>query len=171
MSDIGDPTRLDTPAVPGLDGGSQPPPVGGDSTGEIHVEARAPKWNLTVGSFWFDQSTAHLVRAVYRLSVPIDVWTMDETKEDMKDVPLLVRPIISPLKVGVDAISIEYGLYNGRFWMPKLQVLEAGAQVGMMRVPVQVEQKFRYASVNGLDSLPAFQTVTETGYALGSGQR
>ena len=81
---------------------------------------------------------------------------MDETKEDMKDVPLLVRPLISPLKVGVDAISIEYGLYNGRFWMPKLQVLEAGAQVGMMRVPVQVEQKFRYASVNGLDSLPAF---------------
>lgn len=123
---------------------------------EIHVEARAPKWNLTVGSFWFDQSTAHLVRAVYRLSVPIDIWTMDETKEDMKEVPLLVRPIISPLKVGVDAISIEYGLYNGRFWMPKLQVLEAGAQVGMMRVPVQVEQKFRYASVNGLDSLPAF---------------
>lgn len=123
---------------------------------EIHVEARAPKWNLTVGSFWFDQSTAHLVRAVYRLSVPIDVWTMDETKEDMKEVPRLVRPIISPLKVGVDAISIEYGLYNGRFWMPKLQVLEAGAQVGMMRVPVQVEQKFRYASVNGLDSLPAF---------------
>ena len=123
---------------------------------EIHVEARAPKWNLTVGSFWFDQSSAHLVRAVYRLSVPIDIWTMDETKEDMKEVPRLVRPIISPLKVGVDAISIEYGLYNGRFWMPKLQVLEAGAQVGMMRVPVQVEQKFRYASVNGLDSLPAF---------------
>lgn len=123
---------------------------------EIHVEARAPKWNLTVGSFWFDQSTAHLVRAVYRLSVPIDIWSMDETKQDMKDVPRLVRPLISPLKVGVDAISIEYGLYNGRFWMPTLQVLEAGAQVGMMRVPVQVEQKFRYASVNGLDSLPAF---------------
>ncbi len=123
---------------------------------ELRVEARAPKWNLTVGSFWFDQASAHLVRAVYRLSVPIDVWTMDEAKEDMKDVPFWVKPMISPLKVGVDAISIEYGLYNGRFWMPKLQVLEAGAQVSMMRVPVQVEQRFRYASVNGLDSLPAF---------------
>lgn len=123
---------------------------------EIRVEARAPKWNLTVGSFWFDQASAHLVRAVYRLSVPIDVWSMDETKDDMKDVPFWVKPMISPLKVGVDAISIEYGLYNGRFWMPKLQVLEAGAQVSMMRVPVQVEQRFRYASVNGIDSLPAF---------------
>ncbi|MHB8837957.1 MAG: BamA/TamA family outer membrane protein [Gemmatimonadaceae bacterium] len=123
---------------------------------ELRVEARAPKWNLTVGSFWFDQASAHLVRAVYRLSVPIDVWSMDETKDDMKDVPFWVKPMISPLKVGVDAISIEYALYNGRFWMPKLQVLEAGAQVSMMRVPVQVEQSFRYSSVNGLDSLPAF---------------
>jgi len=123
---------------------------------EIRVEARAPKWNLAVGSFWFDQASAHLVRAVYRLSVPLDVWAMDETKKDMKEVPFWVKPMISPLKVNVDAISIEYGLYNGRFWMPKLQVLEASAQVSMMRVPVQVEQKFRYAAVNGLDSLPKF---------------
>ncbi len=123
---------------------------------EIHVEARAPKWNLTVGSFWFDQTSAHLVRAVYRLSVPMDIWAMDETRQGMQDVPFWVKPMISPLKVGVDAISIEYGLYEGRFWLPKLQVLEAGAQVSLMRVPVQVEQKFRYSSVNGFDSLPAF---------------
>lgn len=123
---------------------------------EIRVEARAPKWNLAVGSFWFDTESAHLVRAVYRLSVAIDIWAMDEAKNDLKEVPLLVRPLISPLKVGVDAISIEYGLYNGRFWMPKLQVLEAGAQMSMMRVPVQVEQRFRYSTVNGLDSLPSF---------------
>ena len=120
---------------------------------EIKVEARAPKWNLAVGSFWFDQTSAHLVRAIYRLSVAIDIWAMDETKEDMKDVPLFVKPLITPLKVTVDAISIEYGLYNQRFWMPKLQVLEANAQVSLMRVPVQMEQSFRYNEVNGLDSI------------------
>lgn len=124
---------------------------------EIRVEARAPKWNLAVGSFWFDQASAHLVRAVYRLSVPIDIWAMDETKQDMKDVPFFVKPMLTPLKVNVDAISIEYGLYNQRFWMPKLQVLEANAQVSLMRVPVQMEQSFRYNEVNGLDSLPAMR--------------
>jgi hypothetical protein len=123
---------------------------------EIRVEARAPKWNLAVGSFWFDQSSAHLVRAVYRLSVALDIWGLEDAKKDFEEVPFWVKPMISPLKVSVDAISIEYGLYNGRFWMPKLQVLEAGGQVSMMRVPVQVEQRFRYASVNGLDSVPAF---------------
>lgn len=124
---------------------------------EIKVEARAPKWNLAVGSFWFDQTSAHLVRAVYRLSVAIDIWAMDETKQDMKDVPLLVRPLITPLKVTVDAISLEYGLYNQRFWLPKLQVLEANAQVSLMRVPVQMEQRFRYNEVNGLDSIPGMR--------------
>ncbi|MEK7239793.1 MAG: ShlB/FhaC/HecB family hemolysin secretion/activation protein [Gemmatimonadota bacterium] len=124
---------------------------------EIKVEARAPKWNLAVGSFWFDQTSAHLVRAIYRLSVAIDIWAMDETKEDMKDVPLFVKPLITPLKVTVDAISIEYGLYNQRFWMPKLQVLEANAQVSLMRVPVQMEQSFRYNEVNGLDSIPGMR--------------
>ena len=126
---------------------------------EIKVEARVPKWNLAVGSFWFDQSTAHLVRAIYRLSVPIDIWAMDETKDDMKDVPFWVKPMISPLRASVDAISLEYGLYNQRFWMPKLQVLEANAQVSMMHVPVQMEQRFTYASVNGLDSLPKVPTA------------
>ncbi|MHB1312427.1 MAG: ShlB/FhaC/HecB family hemolysin secretion/activation protein [Gemmatimonadaceae bacterium] len=121
---------------------------------EIKVEARQPKWNLAVGSFWFDQSTAHLVRAVYRLSVPIDIWAMDETKDDMKDVPIWVKPMLTPMRASVDAISLEYGLYNQRFWMPKLQVLEASAQVSLMRVPVQMEQRFSYSSVNGLDSLP-----------------
>ncbi len=47
---------------------------------ELKIEARWPKWNLSVGSFWFDESTAHLVRAVYRISMPMDVWT--EVKEE-----------------------------------------------------------------------------------------
>jgi hypothetical protein len=47
---------------------------------ELKIEARWPKWNLSVGSFWFDEATAHLVRAVYRISMPMDVWT--EVKDE-----------------------------------------------------------------------------------------
>ena len=35
---------------------------------------------MSVGSFWFDEATAHLVRAVYRISMPMDVWT--EVKDE-----------------------------------------------------------------------------------------
>jgi len=164
---------------------------------ELKIEARWPKWNLSVGSFWFDETTAHLVRAVYRISMPMDVWAevKDENEVQKKDraardsankangragdvaandvpqgrgrdgrggrgrldrnngndePPALVKAIVSPLKVDISAITMEYGLYNQRFWLPRTQALEGEAQVMFMRVPVTVEQKFTYASVNEL---------------------
>jgi hypothetical protein len=171
---------------------------------ELKIEARWPKWNLSVGSFWFDESTAHLVRAVYRISMPMDVWTevKDENEVQKKDraardsantaagragevaandapppgrggrggaggrgrldrnngdddPPPLVKAIVNPLKVDISAITMEYGLYNQRFWLPRTQALEGEAQVMFIRVPVTVEQKFKYASVNeNLGPLP-----------------
>ena len=66
------------------------------------------------------------------------------------DPPALVKAIVSPLKVDISAITMEYGLYNQRFWLPRTQALEGEAQVMFIRVPVTVEQKFSYASVNAL---------------------
>jgi hypothetical protein len=40
---------------------------------ELRIAAREPKWNVSVGSFWFDMRTAQLVRAVYRLSTQMDI--------------------------------------------------------------------------------------------------
>ena len=160
----------------------------------MKIEARWPKWNLSVGSFWFDEATAHLVRAVYRISMPMDVWTevkdedavrkKDRAVRDSEDIasgragdataplaqgggrggrggrgrvrinnnnddpPVLVKAIVNPLKVDISAITMEYGLYNQRFWLPRTQALEGQAQVMFMRVPVTVEQKFKYESVN-----------------------
>src|SRR5437764_87066 len=36
---------------------------------ELRVRPRNPKWNLAVGSMWFDLSGGQLVRAAYRMSV------------------------------------------------------------------------------------------------------
>jgi hypothetical protein len=159
---------------------------------ELKIEARWPKWNLSVGSFWFDEATAHLVRAVYRISMPMDVWTevkdesevqkKDRAARDSQDIasgragdasaplaqdgrggrggrgrvrmnnnddpPPIVKAIVNPLKVDISAITMEYGLYNQRFWLPRTQALEGQAQVMFIRVPVTLEQKFKYASVN-----------------------
>ncbi|MFI5244172.1 MAG: hypothetical protein ACHQQR_03025 [Gemmatimonadales bacterium] len=164
---------------------------------ELKIEARWPKWNLSVGSFWFDEATAHLVRAVYRISMPMDVWTEVKDENEVRkkdraardsadrangragdvagrdtasgrgrggrggrgrldrnngddDPPPLVKAIVSPLKVDISAITMEYGLYNQRFWLPRTQALEGEAQVMFIRVPVTLEQKFSYASVNAL---------------------
>ena len=123
---------------------------------ELRIQARQPRWNVTVGSFWFDQQSAHLVRAVYRLSVPMDIWAVAKSEDPkaMDDVPVWVKPMLTPMKVDISAITVEYGLYNQRFWLPRTQGMDGLAQVSFMRVPVSMEERFRYESVNGLDSLP-----------------
>jgi hypothetical protein len=124
---------------------------------ELAVRPRKPAWNLAVGSLWFDTGSGQLVRAAYRLSVPIDIWavaTADDPKA-MDDVPVWVKPMITPMKAEITAIAIEYGLHEGRFWLPRLRMAEGNAQVSFMHVPVKMEESFKYASVNSKDPLPA----------------
>ena len=150
---------------------------------ELKIAARSPKWNLSVGSFWFDEESAHLVRAVYRISEQLDVWAFsdEETQRRKADsvarvqagdttapggrggrggrggppnagVSFLAKAILSPLKVDVSAITMEYGLYDQKFWLPRSQAFEGNAQAGFIRIPVTMEQKFKYESVNALEA-------------------
>ena len=123
---------------------------------ELKVRPRVPKWNLAVGSLWFDLSGGQLVRAAYRMSVPMDIKAVAEEDDSasFNDVPALVKPLIFPMTASVSAIGVEYGLYQGRFWLPRLQVLEGGANVSFVRVPFKLEQKFQYDRVNSGESLP-----------------
>ena len=47
---------------------------------ELQVRPRTPRWNLAVGSLWFDLQGGQLVRAAYRMSVPMDIAAV--AKED-----------------------------------------------------------------------------------------
>jgi hypothetical protein len=125
---------------------------------ELRVRPRTTRWNLAVGSLWFDADQGQLVRAIYRLAEPIDVWAEVRRHEPhaTDDVPKWVMPLISPLRAQVHAIAVEYGLHKGRFWLPRLQAAEGEARVSAFRVPFKMEQSFRYTSVNALDSLPRF---------------
>jgi len=128
---------------------------------ELHVRPRQSKWNVAVGSLWFDSRSGQLVRAAYRLAVPMDVWSIVEEQDPTArdDIPVWVRPIISPMRGQVSAIAVEYGLYQGRFWLPRLRSAEGDAQMSFLRVPFKFEQSFKYASVNALDSLPAIRVA------------
>ena len=123
---------------------------------ELKIRPREPKWNLSVGSLWFDTKSGQLVRAAYRMSVPMDIWAVatQEDPKSMDDVPVWVKPMITPMKAEVSAIAIEYGLYEGRFWLPRVRLAEGEAQVSFMHVPFKVQESFNYASVNAKDTLP-----------------
>lgn len=132
---------------------------------ELQVRPREPKWNLVVGSLWFDTRSGQLVRAAYRLSIPMDIWSIAQQDDphSMDDVPIWVKPMITPMKAQITAIAVEYGLHEGRFWLPRLRMAEGDAQVSFMHVPVKIEESFKYASVNGKDTLPAIKFATRVG--------
>ena len=141
---------------------------------ELRIEPRRPEWKLSVGSFWVDASSGQLVRAANRFSAPMDIWAVakEESKrhredpsrdggmtdlrelEEEEDIPAIAKAMMSPLKANLEGVTIEYGLFGGRFWLPRTQYAIANAQAGFMRVPVKIEESFSYASVNGPDVIP-----------------
>jgi hypothetical protein len=136
---------------------------------ELRIIPRRPEWKLSVGSFWFDQDNGQLVRAVYRFAAPMNIWAVadEEIKREQDEdraagrpvdkddeVPGWVKGMMTPMEANLEAVTIEYGLYGGRYWLPRTQYAEGYGRAGFIRVPVKIEESFKYASVNGIDSVP-----------------
>jgi len=122
----------------------------------LEVRPRETKWNLIVGTLWFDEESGQLVRAAYRFAVPmhIDEFVLEQDPTAFEDVPAVIKPMILPMHGEISAVAIEYGMYAGRFWLPRNRSAEGTATASFMRFPFKVEQTFKYNSVNGTDSLP-----------------
>ncbi len=158
---------------------------------ELRITARRSHWRLFVGSFWFDQEGGQLVRAAYRLAVPIEIWDVasesvgldaerdsvvelvrdslarerlprdayvrDSTQRarraaqgnDDDEPPGWVKAAFRPARGELDAITVEYGLYGGRFWLPRANSASFHAQVGPLRTPFTIDEKFEYEDVDG----------------------
>jgi hypothetical protein len=126
---------------------------------ELRVRPREPLWNLVVGSLWFEVSTGQLVRGAFRYAAPRDliVTIGDRARDNARGNPLLLKlfaAIASPLRTEISGVVTEYGLYGGRFWLPRIRSVDASARVSFTRVAVTVEQAFTYESINGPEIVP-----------------
>ena len=117
---------------------------------EVEIRPRKADWHTVVGSLWFDTRTGQLVRAAYRLSQPVDLLHDDDDDHPGFLASALLRPSTAP----ITGVAVEYGLYQGRFWLPRTQVGEGKVQVGLARMPMRIEEHFTYNDVNALDSIP-----------------
>ncbi len=128
---------------------------------ELRATPRAPAWNLVSGSFWFESEGSQLVRAALRFSQEMRMWEIIKAQDpkDYAEVPLAVRGLLNPLEANLEGMTIEYGLYEERFWLPRDQRAEFSAQASFMRIPVQIEQRFRYAAVNGEVDVPPIEVT------------
>ncbi|HMI49202.1 MAG TPA: ShlB/FhaC/HecB family hemolysin secretion/activation protein, partial [Gemmatimonadaceae bacterium] len=146
---------------------------------ELRIRPRQPKWNVVVGSLWFDASSGQLVRAVYRMAQEMDIMAVakEASKEDHDeddDIPRWVKPMITPMRGNVTSITVEYGLHEGHFWLPRSQAVEGQVQVSFMHIPFKLEQRYSYASVNvaqPLDEVAIVAADTATDSLSRAGRR
>jgi hypothetical protein len=128
---------------------------------ELEVIPRRRDWNLLRGSFWLDADSHSIVRAVLRPAREFDL-ERDADEEDTRDIPLLVRPLIMPIQADVEYITIEYGLWEMRWWMPRLIALEGFARAGpLLRMPFRYELAYSdYVVYGDDDGLPPFPEIS-----------
>jgi hypothetical protein len=166
---------------------------------ELRITARKPEWRAFVGSFWFDVESGNLVRAAYRMAAEMDVWqsAREESRRERDhweelartdtsaagrearsrvekahkddDAPFWVRAMLGEMHANISAITVEYGLYEGRFWLPKRNIAEGEARASFMRMPIRVEERFDYNSINGTKPVPMPPPVAseDTSWATG----
>lgn len=118
---------------------------------ELRVTPRRPDWNTIVGSFWFDDATAQMVKAVYRLAAPADLSSRlrRSIQSGRSNVPWIVRQVAFPIHGEVSVITVESGLYEGKFWLPRQNTATGTMTMNFARLPLVLEEKFTYIAVNG----------------------
>ena len=148
---------------------------------ELKVIARKPEWRSFVGSFWFDERSGSLVRAAYRLSAPLEIWNeaLADVKKDVEEAqrdttanrakrvkdakedepPGWVRGIVNPLRFDINLVTVEYALYEGKFWLPRVNRAEGNTQAMFMHIPIRIEESYKYDDVDGTNPLPPMPSL------------
>lgn len=124
----------------------------------LRVIPRRSDWKLITGTFWFDAESQGLVRAAFKPARPYN-FRRDADEEDKKDVPAFINPTAE-----VKYITMEYGLYEGRWWMPRYVAIEAAGAMGeSLNVPVVIERVYEDYEVTGGTPPPENSTFRPAG--------
>ncbi|MES2123868.1 MAG: BamA/TamA family outer membrane protein [Gemmatimonadota bacterium] len=133
---------------------------------QIHILAlkvipRRTDWRLISGTLWFDADTYGLVRAAFRPARPFEM-RRDLDPGDAKDVPGFVNP-----RGEVKFVTLEYALYEGRWWMPRYVAIDATGTMGSwLNVPFRMERTYSDYAVQGgapPDTTSTFRPAGRTG--------
>jgi len=101
---------------------------------ELQVLPRRARSNLLSGSFWLDAATNAPVRGVFSLAAPARF-------------PLGIGSGIISLPLAeasmmLEYLTIEYGLWESRWWLPRIVAFEGTGAVGGVSVPIVLEQAY-----------------------------
>jgi hypothetical protein len=117
---------------------------------ELQIIPRRKDVHLVRGSFWLDAESHAVVQAGFRLADDFDL-ERDDDDDDTDDIPGILKPI----RASVRYVTIEYGLWDLRWWLPRVIAFEGAASVGRLATaPLQYERVYSGYEVTGAASPP-----------------
>lgn len=108
--------------------------------------------------------------SMLRARLPRDVYVKDSIQRARTDAnrarngnddkpPAWLTATMRPMRAKLDAITVEYALYQGKFWLPRAHSATASADVMFMHIPFRMDEKFTYEDVDGDFTLAALPPV------------
>ncbi|HUC40173.1 MAG TPA: hypothetical protein VMR92_05020, partial [Gemmatimonadales bacterium] len=110
---------------------------------ELRIIPRRLDVRLLAGSFWIDEESHAVVRALVR---PARAFDLERDVEEDGDIPGFVKPI----RVEFRFLTIDYALWEGRWWLPRLIAMDAVATAGsFLQMPMRYERVYDDYEVQG----------------------
>lgn len=104
---------------------------------QLEVIPRRREFRLLRGSLWIDEQTRGVVRSVLTTARPFDL-----RRDAGEDVPRAVNTF-GAIRAEVRYVTVEYALFQGRFWLPRLVAVDAEANMGILAgLPVRFERSY-----------------------------
>lgn len=101
---------------------------------ELRVTPRRASSRLLNGSYWLDATSGAPVRAAFRLASPARI--------EMEVSARRLLPWVADAFFDVDYLTLEYALWQGRWWLPRLLSVQGHGHFGGVDIPLLVEQTF-----------------------------
>ncbi len=104
---------------------------------QLEVIPRRRAFELLRGTLWIDEQTKGVVRSVLTTARPFDL-----RRDTGGDVPRVLNTF-GAIQAEVRYVTVEYALFQGRFWLPRLVAVDAEATLGVLAgIPVRYERSY-----------------------------
>ncbi len=126
---------------------------------ELRVIPRRDEFRLMTGSFWIDLASDEVVRVVFRPARPFD-FERDVSASDRRGGVEHIPGFLKPIRGDIRFITIEYALWENRWWLPRLLALDGVATAGsFLSLPLRFEREYSEMEVQGDTGVVATDTL------------
>lgn len=132
---------------------------------ELRLIPRRADYRLLRGSVWLDSETYGVVRGVFAMARPFNL-----SRDADEDMPAVLNAM-GAVTGQMERMTLEFGLVQGKWWLPVRTYMDATAQVGILgSFPVRFEQSYSGYRVQGRGEAALPELVLAAGDSMATAE-